>query len=326
MAIGAGNDEDGDTAIQTTPLIAVILPPGEGFGPGRAGAVALIVQRLAKVEPALVIGGPQSGAVFEDVPFRVVRPVRWWPGGTNRRYGLGAARMLRPLRPALVEVHNRIEVARVLARRCPTARVSLFLHNDPQSMRGARTPRERLALLHDLAHVVTVSGFLRDRFLDGVPPGVSRSPTVLPNAIDLAALPAPRHEREPLILFVGRVVPEKGVDTFVAACAQALRGLPGWRAEIIGADRSRTDSPETPFVREMRTAAGAAGVRMTGYRDHASVLDAMGRAAIMVVPSRWQEPFGLAALEAMAAGAALDLYPPRRTTGGGEGHRGVCRA
>ncbi len=31
----------------------------------------------------------------------------------------------------------------------------------------------------------------------------------------------------------------------------------------------------------------------------------MSRAAIVAVPSRWQEPFGLTALEAMACGAAL---------------------
>ena len=31
----------------------------------------------------------------------------------------------------------------------------------------------------------------------------------------------------------------------------------------------------------------------------------MARAAIVVVPSRWQEPFGLVALEALASGAAL---------------------
>lgn len=294
-----------DATRQGPPLVAVVLPPGEGFGPGRAGAVALVVHRLAKVEPALVIGGPQSGAAFEDVPFRTASPARWWPGGVNRRYALAVGQMLRPLRPALIEVHNRIEVARVLARRCPAARVMLFLHNDPQAMRGGRTPAQRQGLLRDLARVVTVSTFLSDRLLDGVAAGDWRAPVVLPNPIDLAALPEPATEREPFILFVGRVVAEKGVDTFVAACAQALRDLPGWRAEIIGADRSRIDSPETPFVREVRAAANAANVRMAGYRDHAGVLEAMRRAAIVVVPSRWQEPFGLTALEAMASGAAL---------------------
>ena len=44
---------------------------------------------------------------------------------------------------------------------------------------------------------------------------------------------------------------------------------------------------------------------MLGYRPHAEVLDALSRAAIAVVPSRWEEPFGLAALEAMGCGAAL---------------------
>jgi glycosyltransferase involved in cell wall biosynthesis len=35
----------------------------------------------------------------------------------------------------------------------------------------------------------------------------------------------------------------------------------------------------------------------------------MQRAAIVVVPSRWEEPFGLVALEAMACGAALICSP-----------------
>ena len=299
-----GSDRAG-SPVPEAPLVAVILPPGEGFGPGRAGAVALIVHRLARVLPALVVGGRQGGPVFEDAPFRAASPARWWPGGVNARYAVAVTRLLRPLRPALIEVHNRVELARNLARRFPATPVSLFLHNDPQGMRLARTPAQRAALLRDLACVVTVSEFLRARLMQDVPPGTFRPPVVLANAIDLAALPPPRAEREQLVLFAGRVVADKGADTFVAACARALPCLPGWRAELIGADRSRVDSPETPFVRAVRAAATAADVRMAGYRAHPEVLDAMTRAAIVVVPSRWDEPFGLTALEAMACGAVL---------------------
>ena len=74
---------------------------------------------------------------------------------------------------------------------------------------------------------------------------------------------------------------------------------------MIGGDRFRPDSPEPDFTRTLRPAAAAAGIAMLGYRPHADVLAAMARAAIVVVPSRWPEPFGLTALEAMAAGAAL---------------------
>ncbi|MGI4941653.1 MAG: glycosyltransferase family 4 protein, partial [Janthinobacterium lividum] len=99
--------------------------------------------------------------------------------------------------------------------------------------------------------------------------------------------------------------PDKGPDLFIAACAKAMPHLPGWRAEMIGADGFSAAAPDSEFIRGLRPAAAAAGVAMHGARPHAEVLRAMSRAAIVVVPSRWQEPFGLTALEAMACGAAL---------------------
>ena len=62
-------------------------------------------------------------------------------------------------------------------------------------------------------------------------------------------------------------------------------------------------------ARELIAAAERAPVSMAGYRDHPEVLDMMAKAAIVVVPSRWPEPFGLVALEAMASGAALVCSP-----------------
>jgi glycosyltransferase involved in cell wall biosynthesis len=127
---------------------------------------------------------------------------------------------------------------------------------------------------------------------------------VLPNCLDLSELP-PSRRRERLILFAGRIVADKAPDAFVSACAAALPHLPGWGAEMIGADRFSFDSKDTGFVQMVRAAAEGANVRMLGYRDHPEVLAAMARAAIVVVPSRWPEPFGLVALEALASGAAL---------------------
>jgi UDP-glucose:(glucosyl)LPS alpha-1,2-glucosyltransferase len=291
------------------PLVAVVLPPREGFGPGRTGAIGMIAHRLGAVSGfrTAMIGGNQAGPIFGDAQFHAARPPFWLPGNVNTRYAAGVARLLRHLWPALIEVHNRPEVALALARRLRGIPISLFLHNDPQSMRAARSPAERRILLSRLAGIVTVSEYLRRRLLEGVAPP-HHGPVVLPNSIDLAALPAPR-QRERVILFVGRVVPEKAPDAFVAACGIALPRLPGWRAEIIGADRFRAESQETRFERRVRDAALAVGVGLSGYRDHPEVLVALASAAIVVVPSRWQEPFGLVALEAMASGAALICAP-----------------
>ena len=177
---------------ESDPLVAVVLPPREGFGPGRTGAVGLIAQRLAAGRGpfrTLVVGGEQNGPEFTAPAFRAVSPGWFDWGNINLRHAAAVGRVLKPLRPALVEVHNRPEMALSLARRLPEAKICLFLHNDPSTMRGSRSPAERSKLLRRLARVVTVSEYLRRRLLDGVAPADGRLPAVLPNCIDLGSLP-----------------------------------------------------------------------------------------------------------------------------------------
>ncbi|HEY4045188.1 MAG TPA: glycosyltransferase family 4 protein [Rhodopila sp.] len=296
--------------MQADPInVAVVLPPREGFGRGRAGAIGMLARRLAQTPgfQTTIFGGRQDGPVFPDIDFREVAPALWPPGNTNIRYAAAVAGALRKRKPALVEVHNRPEIAMALAARLPAIPLTVILNNDPQGMRDAQSPGERYNMLRRLALVITASEYLRRRLLDGVTSPVSGA-VVLHNCLDLSEIPAPA-QRERLILFAGRVVADKGPDAFVAACAAALPQLPGWRAEIIGADRFAHDSPDTGFVQMVRAAANSANVRMLGYRDHPEVLAAMARAAIVVVPSRWPEPFGLVALEALASGAALVCSP-----------------
>ena len=287
--------------------VAIVLPPREGFGPGSAGAIALLQARLA--QPAVapqspfdltVVGASQTGPLF-SLPYRPVRD-RLWPLNGDARYAEGVREALAELKPDLIEVHNKPDLARRLARRFPPRRIALFLHNDPRSMRGAKSPRERARLSARLGRIVCVSSYIAGCWTEGVSAG--RPPAIHPNCLDLPDLADPA-TREAVILFAGRIVADKGADSFVRACARALPALPGWRALMIGADRFRPDSPETPFSKSLRSEAEAAGIILAGYRDHAGVMAALGRAAIAVVPSRWQEPFGLTALEAMAGGAAL---------------------
>ena len=275
--------------------VAIVLPPRESYSPEAAGAVAMVARLHAEHGrlPAAVLGR----AVAQ--PFAGFRPVTpgFWPGSANARYEAAVARLLRHDPPALVEVHNRPDLARALAER---HRVTLLLHNDPRGMRGAVTPRLR-ADLAARVRVLAVSGWVANRFGSGA--------EVLHNAVDLVRLPPLAAVRDPLILFAGRMVADKGADIFVDACARALPRLAGWRAEMIGADRFGADSPDTPFLRRLRRRAAAAGVAMAGWRPHAQVMEAMARAAIVAVPSRWPEPFGLVALEAMASGAAVMFAP-----------------
>lgn len=281
---------------------AIILPPHEGFAPAAVGAIGLLVHRLVHGgAEGTVIGAPGAYAPFDDVPYLPAAPGFGLSGAA--RYANGVARVLRQLRPARIEVHNRPEIALRLARAMPGVPMLLWLNNDPQHMRRARTPADRTRIAAAM-QVVTASAWLRDRFCESLSPTLV---TVIPNCLE--PLPASPVERENLIVFAGRIVADKGADAFVAACALALPDLPGWRAEMVGADRFSPTAPDTPFLTALRPAAAAAGVVLRGHMPHAAVLDAMRRAAIVVVPSRWPEPFGLVALEAMACGAALICSP-----------------
>ncbi len=296
--------------LQEKPPVTIVLPHREGFGPSTAGAVAMVVRRLAggpSRYQALVVGPPFAGPGFPGIAFLPARPPGWLPLTHTQRYAAKLAFVLARTPLGLIEVHNKPDVALWLARRFPRRPVSLFLHNDPRTMRGARTPEARRRLLARLAQVVTVSDYLRRCLLEGVDAPQDAPPAVLHNSLDPAELPEalPPHRRDRTILFAGRFVADKGADAFIEACALAMPRLPGWRAELIGADGFSPQSPVTDFVRRWQPAAAAAGVVLHGYRPHAEVLQAMARAAIVVVPSRWQEPFGLVALEAMACGAAL---------------------
>ncbi|MBB2206210.1 glycosyltransferase family 4 protein [Gluconacetobacter takamatsuzukensis] len=287
--------------------VLTVLPPRERFAPGQAGAIGLLVHRLAG--PGDIVVGPPVAAPFADVAFRAASSPRWalWPRSAAGCYAAAVARVVRQVRPALVEIHNRPDIALALARRFPGLPISVTLHNDPRAMRGAASPARRAALARRM-QVVAVSDWVRQCFAEGLP---DAAVAVMPNCIDIASLPAPvpMAARDRTILFAGRVVADKGADAFVAACGALLPHLPGWRACMIGADRFGDDSPETPFLRTLRPAARVAGVEMAGYRPHDRVLAEMARAAIVVVPSRWAEPFGLTALEAMGCGAALVASP-----------------
>ena len=253
-----------------------------------------------------VVGQAGSALTFSGRRFVPAEAPLWPLVGRVDRYMAGVVRSVRRLRPRVIEVHNRANLALRLARACPGARVVLFVHNDPQGMRQARTPADRAALLARLAVVCVSCRHLARRFMEGLDPA-GPTPLVLRNCLDFSELPpcVADAERAQEILFVGRVVANKGADSFVSACAAALPALPGWRATIIGADRFSTGGGQTAFERALLPRARAAGIALRGYVPHAEVLRAMSLAAIVVVPSRWAEPFGLVALEAQACGAAL---------------------
>ncbi|MEM7790973.1 MAG: glycosyltransferase family 4 protein [Verrucomicrobiota bacterium] len=102
------------------------------------------------------------------------------------------------------------------------------------------------------------------------------------------------------IVFVGRLVSDKGVDLLIDALAslKALRKTP--TCTIIGDGEERA-SLEAQTARLGLTEQ----VEFVGFLKGEKLHQLMATHRIMVVPSRWKEPFGIVALEGIAAGCAV---------------------
>lgn len=101
----------------------------------------------------------------------------------------------------------------------------------------------------------------------------------------------------PLFLFVGRLDIEKGVDTLLRAFAICHGSLPESRLRIVGRGELR------PSLERLANSLGVQdSVSFCGWREPQEINNELSHAWALVAPSRWPEPFGLVALEAIMRG------------------------
>ena len=112
--------------------------------------------------------------------------------------------------------------------------------------------------------------------------------TVIPpvtHGLDLEA----RADGPPCVLFVGRVVEAKGIRDAIDA----------WRRS--GLELPLVVAGTGPLRRQVE----AEGVEVLGWLDRRRLSAAYRRAAVVLMPSRWQEPFGIVGLEALTLGTPV---------------------
>ena len=99
------------------------------------------------------------------------------------------------------------------------------------------------------------------------------------------------------LLFVGRLVSDKGVSLLLEALALLRQRGRTIHLTIVG------EGPEELALRWQAVALEIDGqVEFAGRRVGAALVEALNLHQVLVVPSVWQEPFGVVALEAMACG------------------------
>jgi glycosyltransferase involved in cell wall biosynthesis len=169
-------------------------------------------------------------------------------------------------------------------------------YRDSRLMSGAialmlKTHRLRQTWNRRIDSYIALSSFAKDKFVQAGLPADKIS--VKPNFVE----PDPGERTHPgnYALYVGRLLSEKGVLTLLEAW-ERLQFIP---LVIAG------DGPLRQHLEAEVEKRGLRCIHFAGDLRRDQVYDAMKKAAFLVVPSIWHEPFGLVIAEAFACGTPV---------------------
>ena len=209
---------------------------------------------------------------------------------------------LKDFDPHIVECHQHVIEATRIASRLPDAISVVYRHNALKTSRKAFGRWRYQQRYKKIDHYVFVSQSERRIFERDFPALANRAHAVA-NAIDTAPWYAPVALRDRRIVFSGRAMPEKGVAEICAAMPAVLEQHPDWCATLLLNDWETHKEWASPHVAPLREYGER--VKILHSAPLAEVQSIMKSADIALTPSLWQEPLGLTALEAHAAGVAL---------------------
>jgi glycosyltransferase involved in cell wall biosynthesis len=191
-------------------------------------------------------------------------------------------------------------------RRPLTRELCASCFEDQAYFREVHALTERRLVAARRLPLTVLSRYMREELVAaGVPP---RHVHVVPpfvHGLDPGASPS----GPPAVLFVGRLAETKGVRDAVEA----------WRRS--GVDLPLVIAGSGPLRGELAAAAERDGSRLEvlGWVDRDRLSGVYRRARALVLPSRWQEPFGIVGLEALRFGVPVAAW---ESGGVGEWHPG----
>ncbi len=211
--------------------------------------------------------------------------------------------IFRDFRPEIVNLHFAGAQAPFVLnmRRHFRFKLVVSLHGDDvekffDPLRADRNLEDLTRLLNEADRITVCSGYLLRR-LSEIAPSAAEKTKVIHNGIDLEQYrdSAGFNHSRPYIFSCGRLVPKKGFDLLLQAFARVSVNR---NVDLILAG----DGEQKAALQNMAHELGIKNkVIFYGKAESSELLQLLNGSEFVVVPSR-QEPFGLVALEAMAAG------------------------
>ena len=289
--------------------INILLPFKEKFDINKASSVSITVKNninYSQYQNNIEIFGQQTDKPLFEKNFRGIK-YSFFSFMSKNRYL--ADQMLKIIlkskdKNQIIEIHNRPYLLDFIYKKTNKFPITLFFHNDPKTMKGSKSVLEREKVLERCAAIFCVSKYIRNQFLDGIKVNCQKV-HVLYNGVDRTLKTFPIKKKE--VIFVGRLVIEKGLDLYVDVVSAVAKNFPDWDFRLIGSyrlgDNDNTNSYTYKVIKEFKKIGNQA--KFHGFKTHNFVQKKMKDASIIIIPSLWEEPFGLVAAEAMSNGISI---------------------
>ncbi len=275
--------------------IATILPYKENYTLNGAGAVSLWIKdflRDSNYKKNIIVFGSTNKKKFLtknyiniDIDYNIINSKI---NSTTKEYSKKIIEKINKRKFDIIELHNRPTMVDSFLKKT-NSKIILYLHNDPRTMKGAKSVKERIFLLKNVDKIIFISEWVKKKFFEGLPYLSKNKTQIIYHSID----PIKKNKKKlKKIIFVGKLNYSKGYDLFCRSVLTILNKYKDWRAISIG-DEKR--------FRQFNTHKNHVNL---GQISHKKVLDHLSKSEIAVIPSRWEEPFGRTALEASSRGCA----------------------
>ena len=275
--------------------ISILLPFKENFSPEYPGAVSLFINdtnKISKYKKQTVIFGNTSFNKKFKHKYLNIKLKKSLFVSQNKKYVSEFIKIEKKRNSDIIELHNRPIYLKYLTKKLIKKNYILFFHNDPLSMTGSRSTRERTFILNNCHKIIFNSNWSKNRFIKGMDIDINNKKLAVihqsakKNKINL-------NRKKKIITFVGKLNKSKGYDIFGNAVIKILNKYKDWNGVVIG------DEPRDKFFFEHKN------LKKLGFINHNRVLSVYKNTSIAVACSRWEEPFGRSSLEAAANGCAV---------------------
>ena len=276
--------------------ISILLPYKENFSPIYPGAVSLFVKDTVEISKfkknIIVYGNTNYKKKFKIKYYNI--PLSSFKFQSKSKLYVNEFIKIEKKQPSdLIEIHNRPNYLADIINSLGKKNLVLYFHNDPLTMTGSKSIKERKNLLKNCYKIIFNSNWSKKRFLQGMHDKFVNSEKLLVVFQSAKKLSVNLTKKKNEITFVGKLNRSKGYDIFGEAIVKILDKYPKWKANVIG-DEQRD---KIEFKHKNLT--------KLGFQQHKTVLNVYKKTSIAVVCSRWEEPFGRTSLEASSAGCAV---------------------